>query len=352
MRLVRLSPLLLVLVLASLPAQGQDDLLAPLAPAGKKAPKKKKAATAKRPPKHSPRAAEQADDADVLAPLVAKTQLSVKVSGASRAKLLVDGKELATLPSDPVDVAPGPHRVLVRRPGFGDEVRDLSIDEGKKVELSVVLEPLTGVLTVLANVPAAKVYVDGKFEGSVPLRELLLVPGLHEVKISAEGYTAEVSRVIAKAGRDYTINAELSRGSGSREVASADRPERTRLTPEADALEPTPLVATRAPEVSPGAPAWYQRWYVWAGVGAVAVGAVATGMVVANSGPDLSRDPASVCGGTLRRRARAWRALTGGRRASGGVLSVVTGSAGLTRSLPPKVVLAAALARLDAQEQV
>lgn len=298
MRLARLLPVL-VLVSFTSPALAQDDLLAPLTPSTKKAKpaKKKKPARASRVVKKKKAAAEE----EFLAPLVEKTELEVKVAGGLRAKVFIDGREVGAVPGEAFEVEPGEHTVTVKRPGFADAIREVTVAEGERTELSVNLEAVSGVLTVLASVPAAKVFLDGSFEGSVPLRDLLVVPGSHEVKVSADGYVSEVTRLSVKAGKDYTVNAELKKGEDRGAVAAADRPARTDLTLDDDEgdeeIGPVSLVAESTPEVS-APPAWYQRWYVWAGAGAVVAGAVATGMVVANSGPDLSRNGgAAVCNG-------------------------------------------------------
>jgi hypothetical protein len=296
MRAARLLTLMFVVSLGS-PALAQDDLLAPLSPPAKKskAAKKKK----KKAPARSGRKAAQEDE--FLAPLVAKTELAVKVAGGLRARVFIDGKEAGFSAGEPFELSPGAHTVVVKRPGYADAIREVTAKEGERTELAVNLDAVAGVLTVLASVPSAKVFLDGSFEGSVPLRELLVAPGSHEVRVSADGHQSVVERILVKAGKDYTVNAELRRGSDPVRVASSDRPSRTELDPDAlddEDLGPVPLVGAGVPEAKDASGgAWYQRWYVWAGAGAVVAGAVATGMIVANSGPDLTQSPTTVCGG-------------------------------------------------------
>lgn len=294
MRLARFLPLILLVSFISHPASAQDDLLAPLTPAPKqpKKVKRKKPSRSRRAQKPAPK-----PEDDFLAPLVQKTELQVKVAGELGAKLFIDGEEVGVASGEPVEVKPGRHSIAVKRAGYADARREVTVPEGKKLQLTVDLEAVAGVLTVNANVPRAKVHLDGALQGTVPLRELLVTPGIHELKISADGHQTETTRLLVKAGKDYTVNAELRAGRTA--VASADRPERTELSPSlADEIDPVPLVPNRPePTVTASSGAWYQQWYVWAGAGAVVAGAVATSFAIANSGPDLTRNPDSVCGG-------------------------------------------------------
>jgi hypothetical protein len=161
----------------------------------------------------------------------------------------------------------------------------------------VALDAVAGVVSVSADVPGAKVSVDGQPRGQVPLAGLELKPGSHEIVVSREGFLPEVNKLAIRAGRDYTINAHLKPNA----VAAVDRPERT----EPPSIIPTPppavdplvtqLTEPEQPEVREDRP-WFKRWYVWAGVGAV-VAAAAAGTVVAtqgNSAKPLSPD--DVCG--------------------------------------------------------
>lgn len=290
MRLSRILALTVGVFMLPLESFAQDDFLVPLTP---EAPKPKKKRRVKRP------AATEPAEEDVLAPLVAKTELAVKVNGNLAARLFVDGNEVATLPSEPVEVEPGERLIIVRRPGYADAVRRLDVKEGQRAEVTLTLDAIAGVLNVVADAAGARVSVDGKDEGPTPLKEHLLVPGRHEVRVSAPGHVTEKSRLLVRAGREYNIAAKLRPGPDA--VASTDRPERTDLEPEEEAFEPEPLVIAAAPApaaVSAGPTQWYQRWYVWAG-GAAVVGAIAGGIAVATQPPNLFSDPgALVCGGT------------------------------------------------------
>jgi hypothetical protein len=118
-----LIALLLSLSAPSAFAQGMDDLLAPLTPSpgqsgkgkgkGKtktskrRAAKPKKGSKQKAAPVAEPEEEEttQSAESDLLAPLVKKTELLVKVGGGVRgARLFVDDQEVGTLPRGTVEV--------------------------------------------------------------------------------------------------------------------------------------------------------------------------------------------------------------------------------------------------------
>ncbi|WNG20049.1 PEGA domain-containing protein [Cystobacter fuscus] len=291
-RRVHLIALVFCLIAPRAFAQGDDDLLAPLTPSapatkGKttKAKKPTKAAKGKKPGKAAE--AEQDDEADMLAPLVKKTELLVKFNGGTRGtRLLVDEKDLGPVSKNPVEVDEGEHTVVVRKPGYRDFSKRLTFKAGERTEVAVSLEATAGFVSVKADIAGARVLVDGEERGRTPLEDLLLSAGSHEIVVEQEGFRPESQRIAVRAGKEYTVNFNLRPGA----LAKTDEPRAPVLTPSAVA-EPTPFTQPPA-EVAASKPLT-QRWYFWAGVGAV-VAAAAVGTVVATSQP-LSAD--SVCGG-------------------------------------------------------
>lgn len=291
-RRVHLIALVFCLIAPRAFAQGDDDLLAPLtppAPAAKgkttKAKKPTKAAKGKKPTKAAE--AEQNDESDLLAPLVKKTELLVKFNGGTRGtRLLVDDKDLGPVSKNPVEVDEGEHTVVVRKPGYRDFSKRFTFKAGERTEVAVSLEATAGFVSVRADIAGARVLVDGEERGRTPLDDLLLSAGSHEIVVEQEGFRPESQRIAVRAGKEYTVNFNLRPGA----LAKTDEPRTPVLTPSAVA-EPSPF--TQPPtEVAVSKPLT-QRWYFWAGVGAV-VAAAAVGTVVATSQP---LNPNSVCGG-------------------------------------------------------
>ncbi|MBL8917859.1 MAG: PEGA domain-containing protein [Myxococcaceae bacterium] len=286
--------ILLVVFTASSVALGQDDDdLSPIAPTKKPAPKP----AAKKPPAKKPPPAatrpKPADDDDDLAPIaVAKGDLIIKLpQGLSNAILSVDNKDVGPLPLGAQSLTAGEHQVKVRRLGYADYVKRVTITGGKPTELEVKLQAINAIVSVTSDVPDAQVFVNGRLVGTAPMTDMELPAGPTEIAVRKEGFKDDKQRVVLVAGKDYPIVVKFSPGATSTVVAAADRPVDTRLTPD----EPTALTPAVAATVDESP--IYGRWYFWAGVAAVAVGAaVVTGVVVSNNNQPPQRiDEKTVC---------------------------------------------------------
>jgi hypothetical protein len=236
---------------------------------------------------------------DDLIPTVGKAELVVKLSGGIKgARLLVDNKDVGALPlSGPLQVDTGEHTVVVRRPGYADFSRRVTIQQGKPAEVSVALEAVAGVVTVTADVAGAKASINGQDKGPLPINGLVLKPGSYEIVVSKEGYQPETKNLGVRAGKDYTVAVNLRpSATPPTVVAGTDAPTNPVLTPPPPAVATGPQIPLKEePEVSTSQP-WFKRWYVWAGVGVVA--AAAAGAVVATQGGATTPLTADrVCGG-------------------------------------------------------
>lgn len=321
MFLRRTAVFALLAALVAPQAFAQDDLFVPLGgeetkeskpkgkptrrrpakkPAGKSSTKSSAKSSAKSSKAQKPAPTPTVEE-ELFVPIApSKTELLVKLSGGIKgARLFVDNKDMGVLPQAALTMTAGEHTVVVRRPGFADFSRRITVQEGTTAEVAVALDAVAGVVAVLADVPGAKVTIDGQPRGQVPLSNIELKPGSHEIVVSREGFEPEVSRLAIRAGKDYTVNAHLKPAEGGKPpvLASADRPQQPVLTPPESQDPLVPLTPTpEEPEVSSDKP-WFKRWYVWAGVGAV-VAAAAAGTVVATQGSSAKPlDSNEVCGG-------------------------------------------------------
>lgn len=303
---------------ASAFAQGMDDMLAPLTSSKGKGKGKGKGKTTTRTPKApktaktakgsktgrgkgskqlatpEPAPTEQQTSAphdELLAPLVKKTELLVKLNAPVRgARLILDDKDLGPIPKAGIEVTPGEHTVVVRRMGYRDFSRRVTAVEDETTEVGVLMEATVAFVSVKADVPGARVVINGEDKGTVPLDGVMLPPGTHDIVVQREGFRPETQRIAVRAGKEYTVDVNLR----PEAVASADEPRQARLTPNATTASPSPLTQ-QTPSVSSDNTPLTKRWYFWAGVGAV-VTAAAVGTVVATSSQPL--DPNKVCGGT------------------------------------------------------
>lgn len=268
------------------PAPADDDLFVPIPT--------NKPATAKKPePAH-------ADD-DLIVPIgPSKTELAVKLNGGIKgARVFVDNKDMGALPlSAPLPIDAGEHTVVVRRPGFSDFTRRVTVQAGKPAEVAVTLEAVAAVVSVGSDVAGVTIAVNGQSRGQVPLTNLVLKPGQYQIAATKEGFEPQTKDLGLKAGKDYPVMFYMRPSEKPTAVASTDRPEKPVLTPSDSTVghNPSVPITPDEPEMTTSSP-WFKRWYVWAGVAVVA--AAATGAVVASQGGSAKPlDPGTVCGGT------------------------------------------------------
>lgn len=221
-----------------------------------------------------------------MAPLVASTHLSVSVAGGvSHAEVWVDGVKWGAAPISDRSVDPGTHLVVVRRKGYAELTREVTVARGKKASVELSLVPMDAVVTLLSEPSGARIMVDGKRVGVSPVDELLLTPGRHVLRAETADSTSGPLPVEVRAGHDYAFTLKLSEAPV--ELTPATPPE----SPAVAALD------QKIPEPSHVSKPWYSRWYVWAGVGVVAAAATVTAVELTGGKSPTPVDPTAVCGG-------------------------------------------------------
>ncbi|WP_223636696.1 PEGA domain-containing protein [Corallococcus sp. EGB] len=295
-------------------AQDNDDLLAPTEetkPArskGKTKAVKPPKATVKRktPPNKEKvgmrkgKAGKNAATATVEAPTPQTATLALKLgSNARGAKVTVDGQEVN--PQTPLELTPGEHTVVARRQNYADFVQQVTLAPGLTTDLMVSLEAATGFATLRADAPRVVVYVDGTRVGAAPIENHPLPQGPHEIEFRAPGLK-DVKNINVRAGQLYVVEGRLRPSADtSASVAQAnDAPRSPVLQPSKPASpmeQPGLALGTeQPPEVKEStSKAWYQKWYVWVGVGVVAAAAGVGAYAATRSPAELTSN--DVCGG-------------------------------------------------------
>lgn len=137
----------------------------------------------------------------------------------------------------------------------------------------VAPERLRGALAVLANVPGAEVYLDGRLLGRTPLPVQRDLPvGSHRLRVTKAGFTDALQLVQVRFQKTAQVVFTLSVPEGADRPSSMPR----------ELRRPMP---------------WYTRWWFWTAVGVVAAGAgAALGYALGkSSGINCSAEPAA-CG--------------------------------------------------------
>lgn len=172
------------------------------------------------------------------------------------AEIRIDGQSFGLVPNeDPIVVAPGEHEVLVIKRGYADFVHIVDVRPGKTVELEIDLIAVDGILRVdTPGIEDAAVRVNGQIVGSTPF-DGLVPAGDQVITISKPGFTDFEQKIPFGAGNveELTVN-----------------------------LIPLPEKADDAVIVEPTTPSssteWYEEWWLWTIVGAVAATGVGLGL--------------------------------------------------------------------------
>jgi PKD repeat protein len=89
------------------------------------------------------------------------------------------------------NLQPGTYQLKVTKPGFTDYYVNVPVTEGRvtQVVADMRLQPgQNGILSVYTYPTGSSVYVDGVLAGTGPLWLADVTPGIHQVKVSSEGY--------------------------------------------------------------------------------------------------------------------------------------------------------------------
>lgn len=185
------------------------------------------------------------------------------------ANVMVDGVEIGTIPFDkPVRLKAGKHTLKITKQGYTEYLDVFTVNRGQKTSLDIDLLPFAGVVKIIANVEDARVFIDGKFEGTTPLEREVLI-GKRSIRVRKAGYYEHIGDFRSIAGKTKTIRIKL---------------------------KPMPVGTTPYRPPPPPPPKWYEKWYVWAGAaGAVAAITVAIVVPVMVSNQDPVGDFCSPC---------------------------------------------------------
>jgi hypothetical protein len=145
--------------------------------------------------------------------LVALGRLSIRSANdaANGAAVRVDGQDVGVVPVD-VPVPGGRHLVQVGREGYVTSNQWVEVAAGQSANLVIPLErdaPQTGSILIAADVPGARVFVDGTERGVTPTLVENLPPGVHAIELRADGLPPKAETVTIVAGQRATINATI-----------------------------------------------------------------------------------------------------------------------------------------------
>jgi hypothetical protein len=141
-------------------------------------------------------------------------------SKPTKAKILLNGIEIATTPASLRSVPHGTHLVEVRMDGYNVWKKSVNVESGKERVFTAILQLKTGSVSIESQPKDANIYLDGKYAGTTPERIQSIIPGTHEIKVKMDEYDAWSETVNIEAGKENIITVVLQRSTGSLMVES------------------------------------------------------------------------------------------------------------------------------------
>jgi len=116
---------------------------------------------------------------------------------------------------DILDLAPGTYTIVLRKLGYQDYTTPITIQAGKIVQVSPLLQPVSQLPAVasadIVSTPSgAEVYVNSQYMGITPLSFQNVTPGNYTITLQLQGYTTFTTTGQALPGQSIHIIAALS----------------------------------------------------------------------------------------------------------------------------------------------
>lgn len=107
------------------------------------------------------------------------------------------------------DLPPGSYTLVVRKTGYRDERRKISVAVKKANSVVVTLAPTTGVLAVAPDVENTVIDIEGVGEFYNRVERVTLNPGTYRVRVEKDGYEPETREVSIRIGETSRLGVAL-----------------------------------------------------------------------------------------------------------------------------------------------
>ncbi|HSY65458.1 MAG TPA: serine/threonine-protein kinase [Terriglobales bacterium] len=159
-------------------------------------------------PKYNPKKKAKARPA---APAIVAGQLSVSSTPAG-ARVQIDGKNDSSwvTPLNLNGLNPGQHTLIISKPGYQAETRNIEVASGSKSFLSLQLAQMTAAVSVTSDPAGAAIWMDGRDTGRVtPAQISVDKPGNHSFVFKKQGYLDESSTANLQVGQTFRLSPTL-----------------------------------------------------------------------------------------------------------------------------------------------
>jgi PEGA domain-containing protein len=122
--------------------------------------------------------------------------------------------QIITAPNAPSLIArtlpAGNYSLLVKKPGFFDEARSVTITPGKRRKVIVNLRPKLAILSVNTNIADAQIEIEKIGQFNRPLRKYRIKPGTYNINVQRRGFISQTIPVDLKIpGQEQNITVVL-----------------------------------------------------------------------------------------------------------------------------------------------
>ena len=139
----------------------------------------------------------------------AETGIIYISSNPKGAEVYIDGVKKGTTPIR-LSLKEGMHKITLRKEGYRDYTKDVKIEGGKEIKLSVNLNKITyGVLTIQTKPQGAEIYIDGKDTGKKTPYTFKLPTGKHKILVKLKNYKDYSQTVNVKENEPTVLNINL-----------------------------------------------------------------------------------------------------------------------------------------------
>ena len=159
-------------------------------------------------PKYNPKKKAKARPA---APAIVAGQLSVSSTPAG-AQVQIDGKHDSSwvTPLNLNGLNPGQHTLIISKPGYQAETRNIEVASGTKSFLSLQLAQMTAAVSVTSDPAGAAIWMDGRDTGRVtPAQISVDKPGNHSFVFKKQGYLDESTTTNLQVGQTFRLSPTL-----------------------------------------------------------------------------------------------------------------------------------------------
>ncbi len=159
-------------------------------------------------PKYNPKKKAKARPA---APAIVAGQLSVSSTPAG-AQVQIDGKNDSSwiTPLNLNGLNPGQHTLIISKPGYQAETRNIEVASGSKSIISLQLPQMTAAVSVTSDPAGAAIWMDGRDTGRVtPAQISVDKPGNHSFVFKKQGYLDESATTNLQVGQTFRLSPTL-----------------------------------------------------------------------------------------------------------------------------------------------